>query len=826
LIKRNTVKEKEKKIYDNTREKLKKKDKKYITRSKMNNKIKNSQSFINTDYVSDNGIIHLKTGELAKVFEVQAIDLSLSSNEQKNSFFSQLKYLYQIKDLDLRIYKLNEQINLNANKDYISDMMNKYKDDESRLLFLQERYELLESLEKNELIVSNDYFLVIVAKDEITLKKQMEEVNRICFSIIPRLNLEEIDNRYEIYKFLINLYFSNASLEQLLWCDLVELITPLNVSEKSNYLKIDNDEITLLSIKSVPPFLEELFFEQIFNMPNARCCIHIKDTVDTDSLIRVLDTSYQFLLTDRITTRKLSSATELDTQKENFQILMDQIKNGDEKIKEVNFIVAINGDKKRREEQIKELKRMGDYYKIKLDITRLRQYESWQAYDISSSIMTDYSNYLPTQTLSAGFPLTTTIFNDSNGIMMGVDLHTALPVFFDMFYLDSSKSRTSHNISIVASTGGGKSFLLKKLITNGINQAGVKTFIFDCEAEYKKLTEKNKGEYIDLYSKTGGIINPLQIRFLPSDNEDSDNDIANCPLAKHLGFLEAFYKCAFEEISEKELVILLEETEKLYGKFGITKNSTISMIENMKVNEFPIFSDLKELIVEERKNIKAKEKLKIIEQLDILLERFLFGTDSFLFDGYTNLDLDKSDLICFNLQELLFSENKRLINTQVLNVLTFLNNAIVKNKLINEKKKNENDKKHIMVVVDEFHLFIDEDNPEILKNFGQMARRLRKYSSSFVCATQSIRDFIGSANILRHATAIFNNCQYQFTGVLKEDDLSAYLGLFKQNPLTDTQKQFLLRAKQGEFLLNITNKKRVRVWIRATELERNLMGEE
>jgi len=326
LIKRNTVKEKEKKIYDNTREKLKKKDKKYITRSKMNNKIKNSQSFINTDYVSDNGIIHLKTGELAKVFEVQAIDLSLSSNEQKNSFFSQLKYLYQIKDLDLRIYKLNEQINLNANKDYISDMMNKYKDDESRLLFLQERYELLESLEKNELIVSNDYFLVIVAKDEITLKKQMEEVNRICFSIIPRLNLEEIDNRYEIYKFLINLYFSNASLEQLLWCDLVELITPLNVSEKSNYLKIDNDEITLLSIKSVPPFLEELFFEQIFNMPNARCCIHIKDTVDTDSLIRVLDTSYQFLLTDRITTRKLSSATELDTQKENFQILMDQIK--------------------------------------------------------------------------------------------------------------------------------------------------------------------------------------------------------------------------------------------------------------------------------------------------------------------------------------------------------------------------------------------------------------------------------------------------------------------------------------------------------------------
>ena len=824
MIKFKIKEEKEKILLSKTKNKLNKKTKKYIKKSQMNKKIKNSQSFVNTDYVSDNGIIHLKTGEVAKTFSIQAIDLSLSSNEQKVTFYSQLKYLYQIKDLDLRIYKLDEQINLNANKDYINEMIEKYANDEERLLFLNERYELLEKLENDEFTVSNSYFFVIIAKDENVLKKQVDEVNRICFSITPRLNLDEIDNKYEIYKFLINLYFSNASLEQLLWCDLIELISPLNVSEKSNYLKVGNEEVQLLSIKSVPPFLEELFFEQIFNMPNTRCCIHIKDTIDTDNLIRVLDSSYQFLLSDRITTKKLSDATELDTQKENFQILMDQIKNGDEKIKEVNFIIAISGDRKKREELVRELKRMADYFKIKLDVTRLRQYECWQSYDISTNSISDYSVYIPTLTLSAGFPLTTTCFNDEHGMMMGVDIHTALPVFFDMFHLDSN--RISHNISVVASTGGGKSFTLKKIITNAINQMGVKVFIFDCESEYKKLVERNNGEYIDLYSKTGGIINPLQVRFLPADNEDSENDIANCPLAKHLGFLEAFYKCAFEEINEKELVVLLEETEKLYSQFGITKNSTISMIENMHSNEFPIFSDLKSFIKEEKDNIKTKEKLKIIEQLDILLERFLVGTDSFLFDGYTNLDLDKSDLICFNLQELLFSENKRLINTQVLNVLTFLNNAIVKNKIVNERAKNNKDKKHIMVVVDEFHLFIDEDNPEILKNFGQMARRLRKYSSSFVCATQSVRDFIGSSNILRHATAIFNNCQYQLTGVLKEDDLSAYLELFKQNPLTDTQKQFLLRAKQGEFLLNLTNKKRVRLWVRATELERKLMGED
>ena len=608
--------EKEKKLLIKVKSKINNNKKKYLTKSQMNKKIKNSQSFINVDCVSEKGIIKLKSGEVAQLLSVQAIDLSLSSQEQKNYFYSQLKYLYQIKNLDLRIYKLNEQLNLNSNKDYILKLMDECKDNEQRLLFLQERYGLLEQLENNEFTVSNCYFLVVITKNENALKKLVEEILRICYSLVPRLQLEELTNKYEIYKFLINLYFSSANLEQLLWCELTELITPLNISEKANLLKLENDEVQLLSIKSIPPFLDEGFVEQIFNMPGVRCCIHVKDTVDPDSLIKNLDSSYQFLLSDRITTKKLSDATELDTQKENFQILMDQLKNGAEKIKEVNFIVAVNGAKKKREDIIKELKRLAEYYKIRLDVPRLRQYETWQSFDISSSSISDYSVYLPTLTLAASFPLTSTSFNDEQGIMMGLDIHTALPVYFDMFKLTSD--RTSHNISLVASTGGGKSFTLKKLIINAINQIGAKVFIFDCENEYKKLVERNHGEYIDLYSKSGGIINPLQIRFLPVDNGENEDDVANCPLAKHLGFLEAFYKCAFEEISEKELVILLEETEKLYSQFGITKNSTISMIENMKPNEFPLFSDLKQLIVEEKEVIKNSEKLKIIEQLDIL----------------------------------------------------------------------------------------------------------------------------------------------------------------------------------------------------------------
>ena len=447
--------------------------------------------------------------------------------------------------------------------------------------------------------------------------------------------------------------------------------------------------------------------------------------------------------------------------------------------------------------------------------------EAWQNYDITNRSFNDYAIYLPTHTLSVGYPITKTSFNDSSGYMFGVDINTSLPIFYDPFVI--SNSRTSHNMAIISSTGGGKSFTMKKMIVNEYAR-GTKVFIFDAEHEYETLVKTNGGEYIDLYSKSGGIINPLQIRFIPSEDEEEETKETDCPLAKHLGFLEAFFKTSFESINEKELVMLLAIVEKLYNEKGIFKNTSINTLQNLKPTDYPIFSELYQFLPKYKEKVTSKEKIKIIEQLDILLSRFLTGTDSYLFDGHTTINLD-NDLIAFNLQELLYSGNQRLINTQTLNLLTYLNNSIVANKIQNDISKVK-DKKNVMIIADEFHLFIDENNFEVLRNFGQLARRIRKYSGSLIVATQSVKDFVGSNDILRHSTAIFNNCQYQMIGMLKEDDFLAYLELFKQNPLTDTQKNFLLTARRGEFLLNIDSKIRLRIWIRATELERKMMGEE
>jgi len=94
---------------------IKSKDKKkneYISKSLLIKKYKNAKFFTNVENVSNNGLIKLRNGGYAVIFSVDAIDLSLSSNVQKNNFFNQLKYLYQLKELNLRIYKLDDKIDL------------------------------------------------------------------------------------------------------------------------------------------------------------------------------------------------------------------------------------------------------------------------------------------------------------------------------------------------------------------------------------------------------------------------------------------------------------------------------------------------------------------------------------------------------------------------------------------------------------------------------------------------------------------------------------------------------------------------------------------
>lgn len=776
----------------------------------MKKKIQNSQTFTNIQSISDKGVIELKTGQFAIFYKVNPIDLSLTNTNEQNLFFHTLSKLYRL-PFTIKAYKFDEKINLNANKENYIKLIEDSGNNIARRNLLINNHNFIETIEEENMTSASSYYLSIISKNKEALEKNKEEFELACGGVVPKLEIEQITNKKHLIKVFCNMYFSKANLDQIIYYDFMDLVTPLKINESISSLKFDDEEIQLLSIKNYPLFIEHGFLDRIINLANVKASITINESIEQYKLLNVLNSSFKAVLADYNSSKNLSDVTEMQSLMSNYKLLIEQISANDEKIKEVSIVLAISGDKKTRDEIVKEIKRNAELYQIKIDVPKLRQMEVWQSYDLTDKSFKDYAMYLPTITLASTFFFTENYHNDTTGYLIGEDSAYGLPIFFDPFYL--SKNRTSHNIGVIGTSGSGKSYFLKLMITNEFAR-GTKMFLFDIENEMQKLCNRCGGEYIDLSSKS--LINPLQVRYVLTDDEEEGSI-----LGKHLGFLENFFITAFEDISEKELVVLLDIVEKFYNSRGISKQTTLEEFEKMTSKDYPIFSDLYAFLLEQQRGCESKELSRILVNIEVLLKRMVIGQDSNLFNGITTIDLS-NNLVIFNLQELLFNSSRRLINTQMINLLTYLSNEIVDNKKRNDKFGRD---QKMLIVLDEFHNYIDEDNPTLLKYFDQLNRRARKYKLGIVVASQQPTDFTTRSNILRHASAIFNNSQYQITGMLKDTDVEAVEKLYSNIPLTETQKMFLSRCNQGQFLLNITNKNRLRVNVFATPVQTYYMGE-
>ena len=776
----------------------------------MKKKIQNSQTFTNIQSISDKGVIELKTGQFAIFYKVNPIDLSLTNTNEQNLFFHTLSKLYRL-PFTIKAYKFDEKINLNANKENYIKLIEDSGNNIARRNLLINNHNFIETIEEENMTSASSYYLSIISKNKEALEKDKEEFELACGGVVPKLEIEQITNKIHLIKVFCNMYFSKANLDQIIYYDFMDLVTPLKINESISSLKFDDEEIQLLSIKNYPLFIEHGFLDRIINLANVKASVTINESIEQYKLLNVLNSSFKAVLADYNSSKNLSDVREMQSLMSNYKLLIEQISANDEKIKEVSIVLAISGDKKTRDEIVKEIKRNAELYQIKIDVPKLRQMEAWQSYDLTDKSFKDYAMYLPTITLASTFFFTENYHNDTTGYLIGEDSAYGLPIFFDPFYL--SKNRTSHNIGVIGTSGSGKSYFLKLMITNEFAR-GTKMFLFDIENELQKLCNRCGGEYIDLSSKS--LINPLQVRYVLTDDEEEGSI-----LGKHLGFLENFFITAFEDISEKELVVLLDIVEKFYNSRGITKQTTLEEFEKMTSKDYPIFSDLYAFLLEQQRGCESKELSRILVNIEVLLKRMVIGQDSNLFNGITTIDLS-NNLVVFNLQELLFNSSRRLINTQMINLLTYLSNEIVDNKKRNDKFGRD---QKMLIVLDEFHNYIDEDNPTLLKYFDQLNRRARKYKLGIVVASQQPTDFTTRSNILRHASAIFNNSQYQITGMLKDTDVEAVEKLYSNIPLTETQKMFLSRCNQGQFLLNITNKNRLRVNVFATAVQTYYMGE-
>ena len=152
------------------------KDSKYIPKGIMRSRMKNSRVMSNVKEVGEDGLIYLKTGEVSSLIEIKAIDLSLTSNQEKNNFFVTLKALYQIRGINLKCYKIDDRLNLNNNKVNLDSKLEYFESNEKKKALLEESKKLIEYLEENDFTVSSKYFFVLTAKTQEKKAKKLKFV--------------------------------------------------------------------------------------------------------------------------------------------------------------------------------------------------------------------------------------------------------------------------------------------------------------------------------------------------------------------------------------------------------------------------------------------------------------------------------------------------------------------------------------------------------------------------------------------------------------------------------------------------------------------------
>ena len=355
---------------------------------------------------------------------------------------------------------------------------------------------------------------------------------------------------------------------------------------------------------------------------------------------------------------------------------------------------------------------------------------------------------------------------------------------------------------ILGTSGSGKSTAAKLILRNHIRN-GCQIVCIDPEGELSEMTRSLGGDVIDI-GKGGdyGLINPLEI-VIDADEDEIKQGLGYTVLTRTLQTLKAFMKYYDPSIQEDVLTMFSEKVQETYKRFGIDYNTDFSRFTS---KDFPTLTDVYATVKGALAYITEQTQEKdILERLELKL-RPLTKELKFYFDGHTTLRA-KSDFMVFNIKELMNSDSN-VKNALFFNILKYawslcLNPAV-----------------NTILMVDEAHVILGENNTLGADFLAQIQRRARKYNTGTIIITQQPSDFSAQA-VITQGKAIFDNSSYYLVMGLKKqavEDLSMLIDL------NDSERDGIKQYSQGEALF-VCGSRRMQINIAVTRDELDSFGD-
>ena len=334
-----------------------------------------------------------------------------------------------------------------------------------------------------------------------------------------------------------------------------------------------------------------------------------------------------------------------------------------------------------------------------------------------------FERVLPASSVANLYPFNYSGKTDAKGFYVGRDKYGSnILVDFDQ----RDEDKTSANILILGNSGQGKSYLMKLLILN-LLESGKSVITLDAEHEQQEMCEAVGGCFADLMAGKY-ITNVLEPKCW-DDGGDPDDTAApeafrkSTLLAQHVSFLKDFFR-AYKDFSDAHIDTIEIMVSKLYAKWGITERSNF---RRMRPEDYPILSDLYDLIEEEFKSYDPNAHLlyteKLLQEVLLGLHSMCKGADAQFFNGHTNIT--SSRFLVFGVKGML-SAAKNVRNAMLFNVLSFMSDKLLT-------------VGNTVAPLDE--LYIRLSNHNAIEYIRNCLKRVRKKESAMLLASQNLEDF-------------------------------------------------------------------------------------
>ncbi len=411
---------------------------------------------------------------------------------------------------------------------------------------------------------------------------------------------------------------------------------------------------------------------------------------------------------------------------------------------------------------------------------------------------------IPSPTIAAMYPFVFDCIKDPGlSCLLGVDFSGGIILFNQFLYqIKKEHNRNNANLILLGTSGSGKSTAAKLLLRTHIRNE-YKIIAIDPEGEYEDMTKLYDGDFINLgLGGDYGMINPLEI-VVDVDREEAGSEVGKAVFVSAIQTLKTFMMYYDPSIEEDILNLFNEVVIETYQRFNINVNTDFSQL---KSEDYPTFSDVYKTI---RGRIlsygEATKERDLMERLELKVRPLTYGGLEHYFDGHTTIT-PKSNFIVFNIREIMNAEEN-------------VKNALFFNILKHAWSLSLDTSINSVLMVDEAHMLLGNNNQLGANFLANIQRRARKYNTGTIIITQEPSDFSAPA-VLQQGKAIFDNSSYYLVMNLKKQAVEDLGNLIDLN---DNEKESIKRYNQGEGLFICGNKK-LQISVIATQAELDSFG--